>query len=345
MNSTYADLMVSFFKSLDKETERNPETLALAYANFFRESGARSFDTNIVLPPTANINNVSILSNSTPLSFLTKRAALVADTTLLTHYGETKHQFWHYSDSPPKAPNDGDTTDCYLRCPNLIELGNWIRDCKPLLLTGDMFYFPDIVVEHERESWHDGDVIATTSEESIHPLCEVVIENRKLVDSLPSVAIKSRYIRPILEIDLPCVDNVDLSTFCKITLDEKEATEQFRDHLRLKFLDMKENEESEFFDSNLAKIGIEIRDGVRKLNSQLSSIRHQRAFQVTGAAVGVIAASLVAINNAALSSLPEILGTSGGIFAIAKAVEQYIVEKKKIQDSPYYYLWLIEKKL
>lgn len=348
MKNTYAQLMRLFYNSPEaQEADNKPETLALAYANFFRREGptpnTHPEEVKLFLPLATNNNNVSILSRDTKLSDLTKRVSLIADSTLITHYKETQHKFWNYT-SLPKTGHDGDIVDCYLRCPNLSELGKWLRDCKPLLLSGDMFYFPDILVEHTREYWHDNDEI-TSTEDSIGPLCEFVIDNRKLIEVQPDTdrVIKSKYIHSILQVDLPFIDNVGLANFCKISSDNREAFEQFRDYLRSKFLDLKQNESSETFNSGLAKIGIEMRDGIRKLKSQLSEISGQRAVQVTGAAIGIISAVLVAVDSNVFSNLSSIFGTSGGILAISPVIQEYISKRQQPKDSPYYYLWLIQK--
>lgn len=338
--------MTAFFQSIDRNTETNPTQLALAWADTFRNGKTLSEDINIEIPD-GNINNVNILSHQTPLSFLTKRLPLIADTTIISHYGEKRHEFYHGTWTSPTGSTiyRFDDCTCYLRCPDLEELGVWLRDCKPLLTGGDLFYFPDIIVEtifaddfstrRQKAYW----------EASRDPLCEIIVENKKLVHLLTDQMVKSKLVRPVVLVDLPYIENVDLGTFAHITADEKEPTERFRDFLRLKFLDLKQNEESEFFETNLAKIGIELRDGVRKLEADFATLKQKRAFQVAGATIAATTAILVAINGTAFGNLPALLGTSGGLLAIANAIQEYSVEKRKtINESPYYYLWLLSQK-
>ena len=350
MNNQYSESMRTFFDGLDSSTERDPEKLALAFANHFwsksgwenRHSGQK------VTVPHDSINNVSILARETALSFLTKRTSLVADTTLLTHYGEKKHVFYEYEDSPPGPAGTGfddrNDTISYLRCPNLRELGEWLKNCKPLLLQGDVFYFPDILVHRVKEGRYTGED-EWDSEETIGPLCNLIVENKKLVDTATTNIVKSNLIQPILDLDLPYIENVDLGTFCKITSDEKESFLRFRDFLRLKFLDLKQNEGSESFDANLLKIGIELREGVRSLGSDFDRLKRKSAFQVTNAVIASTTATLVALNSAALGFLPQVLGTSGGLVGITIALEQYLSEKQKLGDSSFYYLWLFSKQV
>jgi hypothetical protein len=349
MSNQYSESMRTFFRSIDSSKEPDPEKLALAFANHFwsksnwqhRHSGQK------VILPQDSISNVSILARETPLSFLTKRAPLVADTTILTHYGEEAHVFYEYIDSPPGPEglglDDRNDTMSYIRCPNLRELGEWLKKCKPLLLQGDIFYFPDILVHRVKEGRYTGED-EWDEEESIGPLCNLIIENKKLVDTTSTNIVKSNLIQPLLQLDLPYIENVDLETFSKITSDEKEAFHRFRDFLRLKFLDLKHNEGSESFDANLVKIGIELRDGVRCLSSDFDVIKRKSAFQVTNAIIAATTATLVALNSAAFGVLPQALGTSGGLIGIAIALEQYLSEKHKLRDASCYYLWLFSRR-
>jgi len=148
----------------------------------------------------------------------------------------------------------------------------------------------------------------------------------------------------VLQIDLPYIENVDLKTFSQITSDERVPLERFRDLLRIKFLHLQENEGSEFFEAGLAKIGSELREGVRRLTSDYDTLKRKAAFQITGAAIAATTAILVAVSSTIFGVLPQVLGTGGGLLAIAKALEQYLSKKQKTEDMPYYYLWLFHRK-
>lgn len=337
--------MKTFFAKLDKDLENNPTKLAIAFANHFW-NGQHYHQHQEIRLPTDNLNSVSILTRSTSLAFLTQRVSLVADTTLITHHREKQHEFWsYYEERGPEWNNYPQHTKCFIRCPDLVELGIWLRKCKNLLLGGDVFYYPDILVERQEDNrYYDEVGEVQTQEASIAPLCELVIQNRKIIDSTSNIPIKSQLIHSVLELNLPYIENIDLETFSKITADEKDATQNFRNFLRLKFLELNENEGSTNFDRNLTKIGLEIQDGVRALNSDFKAIGRKTAFQVTGATIAATTAILVAVNSAVFSALPQLLGTSGGILAIANALEQYLSEKNKLKDSPYYYLWLFKKR-
>ena len=351
MINQYSETMRTFFRGVNKKIEADPTKLALAYADHFWKTSDQihRHSHQKVLLPQDRLENVSILARDTSLAFMTKRVTLVADTTVITHYGEGSHIFYEYKDTPPAGDDflglarSNDTT-CYLRCPNLQELGEWLKKCKPLLLKGDVFYFPDIFVHRGKEGYGTDVMEEWDTDESIEPLCDLIIKSKKLVDTTQGHVIKSQFVRPILQLDLPYIENVDLGTFSKMTSDQSDVIQRFRDFLRYKFLDLKQNEGSESYDANLAKIEIELRDGVRSLNSDYQALKHKMAFQVTGAILASTTATLVAINSAAFGVLPQVLGTSGGLFAVMSAFEKYLSERHKLHDSPLYYLWLFSKK-
>lgn len=345
MENQYTKSMKSFFRELDKDAVNDPGKLAIAFANHFwnREKSHHAQEVSI---PQDRLNNVSILTRDTSLAFLTKRASLVADTTVITHHREKLYEFWsYYEERGPEWNSYPQHTKCYIRCPDIVELGSWLRNCRDLLLNGDVFYYPDILIERQEDNrYYDEAGEVKTQEASIAPLCELIIQSKKITASTSGALIKSQLIKPVLELELPYIENIDLETFSKITTDHTDATQRFRDFLRLKLLELADNEGAVNFERNLTKIGLEIKDGVRAIDADFKAMSRKTAFQVTGATIAATTATLVAINSSAFGALPQILGTSGGILALVNALEQYLSEKTKLQDSPYYYLWLFKKK-
>lgn len=342
--------MKTFFSSLDKEVITDPKALALRFASSFWNAGRRHYEQKLVLPSVDNLWNVSILARDTSLEFLTKRIPLVASTTVVTHSGERPHLFWEYRDSPPAIGADRQDTACYLRCPDLVELGTWLRDCQPLLEAGDIYYFPDVLIERITETHYYQVDQKSTEEASIALLCDVIVQSRRITDAVAPAALKvpqsspgvpkTGLMRPILQVELPYIDNVDLATFSKISSDEHEALDRFRDYLRQKFLDLQEAQNDVLYETRLAKLILELRDGVRKLESDMKALRRKRAFQAAGAMVLSTTATLVAFNSNVLGSLPQLLGASGGLMAVSKILEEYLADRQRVKDNALYYLWL-----
>ena len=80
---------------------------------------------------------------------------------------------------------------------------------------------------------------------------------------------------PILKLELPILEKVDLPTFAKITVDENEALANFRHFLRGKLLDIDAARGSESYDRALKKLSWDIEDQVRKLNSETQKMSPQ----------------------------------------------------------------------
>jgi hypothetical protein len=359
MNST-ASVMQQFFKSIDRKTARDPERLALAFARYYWDPQYTATheirdDEKGYLFASENKHNISILIQDTSLEFMTKRVPLVATSSVFTHRVDQGHQFFSDGFPPANSANTGWSVTGNIRCPSLTELGNWLRNCRSLLESGQVFYLPDIHIQRHEESGFTGNEwVIEEKDLTRDSALDLVVKNRQLNQQTTSDNLttkinldkrKAALIKPVLTVDLPCIEDVDLATFSDITIDENESLQKFRDFLTLKFLEMKQNEDSEFFDTNLTKISIELREGVRNLNSDFDLLQRKGAFQAAGATVAAVTASLVAINSAAFGFLPGVLGASGGALALTKALEDYLNEKHKIANSPYYYLWLFSKRL
>lgn len=340
MTNEYAKTMTEFFRNVDQSVATSPLELVKAFAKYFVD-GDRQVSVKL---PSDKIYNISIVASETSLSFLTKRVPLVADTTVLTHFRGQPHLFYDYVDSPASWGANKIDTKCYIRCPDLNELGKWLIDCKPLLEQGEVFYFPDILMSQYTENRYDDTGNTDEKEHSIAHLCDLIIENRKITDIINGAILKSKLVRPIISLDIPYIENVNMCEFSKITLDEHFSLERFRNFLRHKFLDLKKAESGESFDAEMEKIGIELSEGVRQLGSDFSAMKRKSAFQATGGLIASVTAILVAVDGAVFDNLSKIIGSGGGLFILGKALEDHIDKKKRLQESPYYYLWLLSKR-
>lgn len=356
MNKVYAETMKAFFSSITKETLNNSEALAIAYANFFwnqdshlyslyskMEYGKYSGARLIQLPDTSSLTNVNLVNNKTQLSYITKRGLLISDTIVFSHYKEKEHCFFTYDDQPPNPGIDSMHNQCYLRCPSLDEFGGWLKGCKKLLLNGDVFYYPDIKISIERETSSWGSTY-WDEEVTMDKIRDIVLNQETLIDTASKAFRENLYLRYITEVEIPYIDNVNIDTLSEIILEEKENIDKSRDYLRNNFIDLRLANNSENYDGKIEQIGLSIKDCIREVESHFKRIKRKRTFQVSGAVVGTVTASLVAINGATLNILPAIIGAGGGIIALANYIENYLTEKQKGKEMPFYYIWLISKK-
>jgi hypothetical protein len=339
--------IIKFYKDIDY-TKLQPKQIALAYIKHFINDSNSYSNINIEMPLNS-INNISVISQDNSLSFLTKRLPLISDKTVISQYTEKPQLIADVYDNSLKT-NIYYNKTCYVHCPNFEELGLWLKNCKTLFINGDLFYYPNIIITDEWddplenynisiESWKNKFIETATS-----PLFDFLIKNNKIIEFSDIPSLKSKYVYSILNIELPIIDNVDLETFSKLTTEEKNGVNQFRDLLRQKFIDLKENEKSEFSASGLQKIALEINSGVRQLNTEYEILKRKRIFQVTEAFIATTTAVLLAVNVSMFGFVEKIIGSGGGLLFILKALEEYIYKGKETRESPYYYLWLLSKK-
>jgi len=179
------------------------------------------------------------------------------------------------------------------------------------------------------------------SERALASLADVVVRGRKIVDVVTEDPLKVQLLH--LEVELPYLEGTSLADFCAITVGETDAYETFRSFLRLKFLDLDQASESEQLHRELAKIGEDLRDGVRRVDGELKRIRSRGAVSVTGATVATVGATLVLVFGQDLAQAMSLLGASGGIWGAVNAAQAYNEQRRSVAERPYYYLWLLRR--
>ncbi len=140
--------------------------------------------------------------------------------------------------------------------------------------------------------------------------------------------------RVIVQLEVPFIDNVDMSDFAKISCDERVYLDKFRDHIREHFIDILGKEGDPFFDKELQKVGIKLRNGTRSLASDIQAMGRKAAFRAAGAVVCTTMATLVAINSSLFQAWSAVLGPGGGLVAFLKIIEDYNEQRRIAKDSP-----------
>jgi hypothetical protein len=357
--------MTSFFKSLGEIDQLSPTDIAQEFAKYcFKHIAEIKEATH----SEGDVVNVAIVDNTTPLSFMTTRSLLVSNTTVLGHHNTSLPPEYRSTDlqnNPYAQRFESDfisTVDIgmktrhlyqavsrFILCPDLLQLGEWLRACRPLLLEGDVFYLPNIRVDpnYDAEPYNTGSFQCRAAERHIVSahMWDVLIKNKTVLEDLqnPQYSINKRLLKPILSLELPIIENIDLETFSRITVDEKETFIAFRDFLQLKLLELIDIQQSETFYKDLKRFSIEVRDGVRGLNTQMRNLKRKAAFQATEAVVGAFTAVLICINTMNIDSLATLGGSGSGIWLVSRVIEQYVAKRKELEGSPYFYLWLLSR--
>ncbi len=150
-------------------------------------------------------------------------------------------------------------------------------------------------------------------------------------------------IKPILSLEMPILDKIDMATFAKITVDENESLANFRNFLHRQLLDIDALRGSNSYEKDLQKLSLEIADAVRRLDSETHKMSLKGWFQATGAVVATCTALLVALDQPTLASLASVGGGGGALWLVTKAMEEILSRQKDLRDFPVFYMWLLSK--
>jgi hypothetical protein len=229
-----------------------------------------------------------------------------------------------------------------MHCPDLAELGRWLLEAEPLLKAGLAWYLPSYAFStSETENGVKG---PRTKPEQVKAI-DYLVRDGRAVDASGAEPIKSQLVRPVLRMDLPFIEGVNLRDFSKITIEEFSSYSAFRDFLRRSFLDMDMALNAVQSDRELLSLGLQIKDHVRSVRSDMEKAQRQRAVGVTGAVVGSVSAILVAVYGPALATaVAAALGTGSGgvgVWGIIHAATEN--SKRSLRQDKWYYVWALDK--
>jgi hypothetical protein len=236
-------------------------------------------------------------------------------------------------------------------CPNLAELGKWILDAEQLLKSGLTWYLPTYsIFEYEIPTFIRQDRRYGKQEYEFEDIgiagkikaIDYLIRDGRAVDASGAEPIKSQLVRPVLRIDLPFIEGVNLREFSKITIEEFTSYSAFRDFLRQSFLDMDTALNAVQSDRELLKLSLQIKDQIRSVRSEMETARRKRAVGVTGAVIGSVGAILVAVYGPALEAAIATIGATGGVWGIIHAATEN--STRALREDKWYYVWALAKK-
>jgi len=364
--------MQRFFRTLPGERQRDPETIARSYGQFLWDRvNQRLIPQKSLLRSRFNVS-LSIGDNSQDLESLTKRAALISDTLLLSHnkigsYCDIADSHNLNLQRPVSLPSGVGGTPIpssihieighqqarwdreHLRemygmyCPSLDKLGRWLLDAEPLLKAGMVWYLPSYATA--RYKVIDG-VSAPLDKDAVAPATSTVIDylvrDGRAVDASGAEPIKSKLVHPMLRIDLPFFEGVNLQDFSRITIGEFAAYSAFRDFLRQSFLDMDMAINAVQSEHELLRLSLQIKDHVRSVRSKMETARRKKSVAVTGAVIGSVGAILVAVYGPALAAAIAAIGASGGVWGIIHAASEN--STRALREDKWYYVWALAEK-
>ncbi|MER6912421.1 hypothetical protein ABT354_12190 [Streptomyces sp. NPDC000594] len=366
-NAVVARQMRGFFKGLPTGTRACPRQVAEAYgAHLFHRRRRRLVEEKRF---AASRFHVGIGVGSEDFARLTKRAVLVSDTLLLSHNGKgaahrisrlSRHDAWlpqtEEEERSLVLPMGSSTEEhLHMLCPDLDGLGDWLLRAEPLMRAGSAWYLPTYSVSEERDfhgpAGDPNDYPADHvygSRPVVHSgvprLLDFVATGRRVVAQSDTPAVTSRIVLPVIEdLELPFLEGIPLETFGAITVGEFDAYRAFRSRLRMEVAGIDTALGAEEVQRALTLIGLRIEDEVRGMRAQLNQVRRKRAVAVTGAVVGTVSASLVAVYGPALQpALAAVAGgAAGGLWGAFQAGADN--SPRALRENAWYYVWTLSR--
>lgn len=318
-----------FFNDIDQSILNTPVELAKSFLYYIM--------SNNLSCSNAIDSNISILSDDESLDFITKRSLLISDNLLLSNKS-IKH-VRIYSDH--SLSDSERVTSYHTRNNNLYALGVWLKNVRSLLINGNITYIPcSYKVTFERGGL-DWTFRSTKKRFNINSnLHNNIIQSKKLICS--SSEITSSYLKPVLSLEIPIIDDVDLETFSNITLDNLDSAKRFQNYLKLSILDTNANDLS---DRMLAKISLDIQSQLDDMQHMYQKTIDRYRLSSTISCVSTITAVLLCIN----ANIPEVIKIVSGISSgcglvpfLQSNIERFSLTDS-LKDNKCYYLWVLQK--
>ncbi|MEL5957121.1 hypothetical protein AADR41_20495 [Streptomyces sp. CLV115] len=365
-NPIVAKHMNRFFKGVTVHERKDPSLMAKAYARHLFHERRRELVDDKKLSHSPFYVGLGVSEGG--FERLTKRSLLVSDTLLLAHHGPgSVHELVQI---PPRIdpierifaprrstsfdPQTGITVTEWpdrlaLVCDNIFTLGQWLTNSEPLLRSGLVWYLPKYSIQSERSVIHasPGDVSRTDSQASpVRTALDFLVRDGRVIEEVEGSGngpVQSRVVRPILQMDLPFIDGVSMATASRITVEQFGSYRAAKRFLQQSIADLDGAVQSDHMEHELRKIGNQLEDEIRRVQSQMNIARRKRAISVTGAVIGTVGAVLVAVYGPAMTAALPLIGAAGagGVWEIIRNTAEN--SPRTLRDDQWYYMWLMAK--
>lgn len=175
-------------------------------------------------------------------------------------------------------------------------------------------------------------------------LLDFAASSRQPIAQGHTPAVTSQILCPVVEhLELPFLDGVPLDIFSAITVGEFDAYRSFVGFLRQEAANIDTAPNGAEREKAMLKISLRIQDEARGMQAQMKQVRRKRAVSVTGAVVGTVSASLVAVYGPALqSALTTVIGgAAGGLWGAFQAGADN--SPSSLRESAWYYVWTLSR--
>lgn len=361
-NRVVASQMSAFFRSLPDSARLDPGKVALSYARYLWNPFEDKMIAQRKLIKSPFYISLATDSVGDEFEDITKRATLVSDTLLLSHgdigsahqislispVGNTRDNWFlraNAGKSTIRALNEEsdringiEGLSTSIKCPDLMALGKWILDAEPLLKAGLSWYLPSYR-QTRVHRFGFGSREEQLNRADMVKVVDYLIQSGRAVDASGAEPIKSQLVRPILSMDLPYIEGVDLREFGKITVEEFDSYAAFRDFLRQRLLDIDESMNAVQSERELAKLGLEIKDQARSAHADMAKAQRKTALAAVGVTVASTSAVLVAVYGPALAAAVAAVGASGSVWGLINTAVD--TPARTLREDKWYYVWML----
>lgn len=279
-----------------------------------------------------NTNIVSLSINNSSLIDITKNSIAIFDRSIVNSNSNnfiSYHSQYHY----PKTINAK-----FVDFESLESLGKYIYDCKELFHDDILFFLPTI----KSGSRITGGAGSDFTSSNFTTIFDAIIENQKIAEMINQNPVKNKFIRSLLTLEIPVIQNKDLSIFSKLIVNERNEFEDFKIYMREKILEIDTKKETENILTEYAKLNLHMKKELSYLKKDFHNLKRKKTFQLTSSSIISVTASLVLIDSNILKTISGLLGVSGGLYSFIETLKQNDIEKSNLKRNPYYFLWILE---
>lgn len=323
--------MKNFFKNISKEIYESPEKLASEFLYYLMHN----FSQNNICD--YNNANVIIVNNENSLEHVTKRCILISEQLFISNnpcllpkkiYKDIGKNFIAY--------------EYFSYNNNLSSLGKWIQNSKALLINGMVTYIPNGYINYYDCDAYGSYTYGGTFNEYIN---NVSVTNEILSSSKKIITISKNksfnYIEPILSLNIPILDNIDMEDFSNITLENLDELQNFQTYLKYELLSIDNNNKTALEKLSL-NLQLQVNDIKHKYNNTIYKYRINSAINC----VATITAVLFCINPN-ISEVIKVaagIGSGYGLINFLRSNQDYFALNENLKNNNCYFLWLLQPK-
>jgi hypothetical protein len=230
---------------------------------------------------------------------------------------------------------------------DLPHLRNWFFEAEPFIKTGQLAYYPLLTRVSNTIGIGRGNAVAgRPSPVFVGSLQDVHIDNFEAPHlGLPDgdIMLTDPDFAPIINLDLPVLTGVDYKTLFTVMNDHPDEMQSFRDFLHGQVEELRGTAvTSADFGSDLRRIERDVRDRVRKLDSDFKQAKLKATFSVVGCVVATWTLALYCMVKGSPDTL-SLIGPGGIVYVATDAYADYWTKKLAMKTEPAYFLWVLGK--